>query len=83
MVPGIHRPAAVYVNLAAIKHNLKEEQQQLKPGQKLFAVIKANAYGHGAVKVAQAAIEVGVDGFCVAILDEALELRQADRKSVV
>ena len=83
MVPGIHRPAAVYVNLAAIKHNLKEEQQQLKPGQKLFAVIKANAYGHGAVKVAQAAIEVGVDGFCVAILDEALELRQAGIKAPI
>ena len=77
MVPGIHRPAAVYVNLAAIRQNIKEEIKHLRPDQKLFAVIKANAYGHGAVRVAQEAVKVGVSGFCVAILDEALELRRA------
>ena len=77
MVPGIHRPAAVYVDLAAIRQNIKEEIKHLAPGQKLFAVVKANAYGHGAVRVAQEAVKVGVSGFCVAILDEALELRQA------
>ena len=77
MVPGIHRPAAVCVDLAAIRQNIKEEIKHLAPGQKLFAVVKANAYGHGAVKVAQEAVKAGVSGFCVAILDEALELRQA------
>ena len=77
MVPGIHRPAAVYVDLAAIRQNIKEEIKHLRPDQKLFAVIKANAYGHGAVRVAQEAVKVGVSGFCVAILDEALELRRA------
>ena len=77
MVPGIHRPAAVYVNLAAIRQNIKEEIKHLRPDQKLFAVVKANAYGHGAVRVAQEAVKVGVSGFCVAILDEALELRRA------
>ena len=77
MVPGIHRPAAVCVDLAAIRQNIKEEIKHLAPGQKLFAVVKANAYGHGAVKVAQEAAKAGVSGFCVAILDEALELRQA------
>ena len=77
MVPGIHRPAAVYVDLAAIRQNIKEEIKHLRPDQKLFAVVKANAYGHGAVRVAQEAVKVGVSGFCVAILDEALELRRA------
>ncbi|RVU70700.1 MULTISPECIES: alanine racemase [Lactobacillus] len=78
MIAGIHRPAVVRVNLGAIKANISNEKKHLLPGQKLFAVVKANAYGHGAVAVAKAAEEVGVDGFCVAILDEALELRQAD-----
>lgn len=77
MVPGIHRPAAVYVDLSAIKQNIEQELNHLEPGQKLFAVIKANAYGHGAVKIAQLAAKNGVSGFCVAILDEALELRRA------
>ena len=77
MIPGIHRPAAVYVDLAAIRQNIKEEIIHLRPDQKLFAVVKANAYGHGAVRVAQEAVKVGVSGFCVAILDEALELRRA------
>lgn len=83
MVPGIHRPAAVYVDLGAIKHNIKEELKHLEPGQQLFAVLKANAYGHGAVKIAQVAIKEGVSGFCVAILDEALELRQAGIKAPI
>ena len=77
MVPGIQRPAAVYVDLAAIRQNIKEEIKHLRPEQKLFAVVKANAYGHGAVRVAQEAVKVGVSGFCVAILDEALELRRS------
>ena len=77
MVPGIHRPAAVYVDLAAIRQNIKEEIKHLRPKQKLFAVVKANAYGHGAVRIAREAVKVGASGFCVAILDEAIELRQA------
>ncbi|MDF7672592.1 alanine racemase [Lactobacillus sp. ESL0701] len=77
MVPGIHRPAAVRVDLDAIRQNIKQELNHLEPGQKLFAVVKANAYGHGAVKVAQVAAKAGAAGFCVAILDEALELRRA------
>lgn len=77
MVPGIHRPAAVRVDLGAIRQNIEQELKHLKKGQKLFAVVKANAYGHGAVKVAEVAEKVGASGFCVAILDEALELRHA------
>ena len=43
---------------------------------KTFAVVKANAYGHGTVEVAKH-VSKQVDGFCVSNLDEALELRQA------
>lgn len=78
MIAGIHRPAVVKVNLSAIKQNIENEEKHLQPGQKLFAVVKANAYGHGAVKVAKTAAKAGVGGFCVAILDEALELREHD-----
>lgn len=77
MVPAIHRPAEVEVDLLAIKKNLQEEKAHLKLGQKLFAVVKANAYGHGAVKVAKMAARNGADGFCVAVLDEAFELRDS------
>lgn len=78
MIAGIHRPAVVKVNLNAIKQNIENEEKHLQPGQQLFAVVKANAYGHGAVRVAQTAVKAGASGFCVAILDEALELRQHD-----
>ena len=79
MVPGYHRPAAVKVNLGAIRRNLENEMEHyLDPGQKMLAVVKANAYGHGAVEVAKVAEEVGAAGFCVAVLDEGLQLRHAD-----
>ncbi|GFZ26836.1 alanine racemase [Lactobacillus corticis] len=78
MVPGLHRPAYVQVDLGAIKQNIVNEMKHLAPGQKLFAVVKANAYGHGSVPVAKTALAAGASGFCVAILDEALELRRAN-----
>ena len=70
MVPGIHRPAVVKVNLGAIKRNIENEMQHLEPGQTMLAVVKANGYGHGAVEVAKVADQVATAGFCVAILDE-------------
>ncbi len=78
MIAGIHRPAVVKVNLGAIKQNIENEKKHLKAGQKILAVIKANAYGHGAIPVAKTALKAGVSGFCVAILDEGLELRRHD-----
>lgn len=77
MITGVHRPAAIQVNLGAIRQNIENEMKHLLPGQKLFAVVKANAYGHGAIAVARVAEEAGASGFCVAILDEALQLREA------
>lgn len=61
----------------AIKQNVQNEIKHLDEGQQLWAVVKANAYGHGAVPVANTALRAGATGFCVATLDEALQLREA------
>lgn len=65
------------VDLGAIAANLLHVQSRLAPGVRLFAVVKANAYGHGAVPVARACERAGADGLCVALPQEALELRRA------
>ena len=68
------RPARALINLEALRHNYRFAKQA--HGARVFAVIKANAYGHGAVQCAQA-LSGEADGFAVAILEEALELRAA------
>lgn len=77
MISAQLRDAAMVVDLKALKHNIKQQQAALPAGSRILAVVKADAYGHGAVPVAHAAKEAGVDGFCVAMLDEGLELRNA------
>lgn len=76
MIIGKHRETYATVDLNAIKHNLKIERQRMEPEQNLFAVVKADAYGHGLIPVAVAAQEAGVDGFCVAVIDEGVALRE-------
>lgn len=76
MKTSYHRPSRVIVNLAHIRHNILTVASRLRPEQKKYAVVKANAYGHGAVAVAQAIQDV-VDGYCVSNIDEGLELREA------
>jgi alanine racemase len=68
------RPAIAHIRLDAFRHNY--QLAKTMHGGKALAVIKANAYGHGAVQCAQA-IENEADGFAVACLEEALQLRQA------
>lgn len=65
------------ISLNAIKHNIAEIRKLLAPSVRFMAVVKANAYGHGAVAVARAAVEAGADFLAVANLKEALELREA------
>lgn len=72
-----YRPTWVEVSLDALRHNIQEFRQALPERICLMAVVKADAYGHGAVKVAQEALSCGVDYIGVAFLDEALELRRA------
>lgn len=65
------------ISLEAIKHNISEIKKYVSPTAKFMAVVKANAYGHGAAAVSRAAVEAGVDYLGVANLKEALELRES------
>lgn len=65
------------IDLSAIRHNVSVMRERLAPGVKFLAVVKANAYGHGAAPVARAALEAGADMLAVAIPEEGLELRRA------
>lgn len=68
-------PAAfVHLDLDAIKHNLAQVKCYA-PNNKIMAVIKANAYGHGMTRIAQALDQA--DGFAVARVDEGVRLRKA------
>ena len=68
------RPTFMTIDLAALKHNF-ERIRQLAPKSKIIAMVKANAYGHGIKRVAQALSHA--DAFGVASLDEGLMLRDA------
>lgn len=70
-----HHPTYVRVNLQAIQHNLRRMKQIT--ATPLMAVVKANAYGHGAFEVAHAAVEAGCDWLGVAYASEGIALRRA------
>ncbi len=68
------RPAIAHIRLDAFRHNYRVAKKHY--GGKALAVIKANAYGHGAVHCAKS-IRSEADGFAVACLEEAMQLREA------
>jgi alanine racemase len=70
------RPTYVEVDLAILAENLRLIQQKVAPA-KVMPVVKANAYGHGLVPVAQQMLMSGAEMLSVAILDEGVALRQA------
>ncbi len=70
------------VDLDSICHNISLVKKTLKKGTKLMVIIKADAYGHGAVPVAQA-LDKEVDAYGVAIIEEAMELRDAGIKKPI
>jgi len=72
-----YRGTYVLIDLDAIRNNLRKVRAFLPREVRLLAVVKANAYGHGAVPVARAAIESGADMLGVAIPEEGEELRKA------
>ncbi|MFP3978992.1 alanine racemase [Marinobacter sp. KMM 10035] len=69
------RAATLNIDLDAIAHNYRVAKSQA-PKQKALAVVKANAYGHGAIDVAKK-LESDAPGFAVACIEEAVELRDA------
>jgi alanine racemase len=75
------RPARAVIDLQALRHNY-QLARELAGGARALAVIKADAYGHGAVRCAQT-LEAHADGFAVACIEEALELRAADIRAPI
>ena len=67
----------VEIDLNAIRHNASTVKHRLRPGTRLMAVVKADAYGHGAVQVAKTALNSGAEYLGVATVDEAIALREA------
>lgn len=65
------------IDLAAIQHNLAQVRRYA-PNSRVMAAVKARAYGHGAVPVARALENAGVDALAVACMEEAIQLRQAN-----
>ncbi|MBI5516771.1 MAG: alanine racemase [Deltaproteobacteria bacterium] len=73
------RPTLAEIDLGALRHNLRAVRAQLAGGARwpeVYGVVKADAYGHGAVPCARALQDEGVDGLCVALIEEGLELRE-------
>ncbi|HEY5672659.1 MAG TPA: alanine racemase [Malonomonas sp.] len=70
------RPTWAEIDLDALEHNLRQAQRCCLPQQRILAVVKADAYGHGALPVTRRLVAAGVEDFAVATLDEALELRR-------
>jgi alanine racemase len=75
-VPGSPHRAWVEVDHDAIRANL-EVIRRSAPGAQVIGVVKANAYGHGAVSVARTLVAAGVERLAIATVDEAIELREA------
>jgi alanine racemase len=65
------------IDLSAIRHNLRLVRQHVGPTVAVLAVVKANAYGHGATEVAKAVLAAGALGCAVGNLAEAIALRHA------
>ncbi|BAF58841.1 alanine racemase [Pelotomaculum thermopropionicum SI] len=70
-------PVWAEINLRAIAHNIREIRRVTEPGAKVMAVVKANAYGHGAEEVSQTALAGGAEWLGVARVAEGVSLRQA------
>ena len=75
------RPTRAVIDLQALRHNY-QLAQSLAPDSKTMPMVKANAYGHGAVKVSQALSDIA-PAFGVACIEEALELRSAGIKQPI
>jgi alanine racemase len=83
-MPDNHgRPTVAEVSLAALRHNCRRVRDLIEPGVAVLAVVKADAYGHGAVPAARAFVEAGAWGLGVSNIAEGVELRRAGLASPV
>ena len=81
-VSNVKRWAWAEVNLSAYIHNIEHLKSLVAPAE-VWAVVKANAYGHGAIAIAKSALVAGASGLCVALASEVAELRDAGVESPV
>ncbi len=78
---NVLRGAWVEIDTEAIRHNIRLAKKAIGPRKQFCAVVKADAYGHGAIPCAKLAIEEGADYLAVATVEEGIELRQAGIKA--
>jgi alanine racemase len=67
--------SVITVDLGAVRHNVAFLRRKLHPGTGFLAAVKADAYGHGGLECARAAVQAGADGAAVATAEEAVALR--------
>lgn len=80
---NIHKDAWVEINLEYLAQNIQEIKKTIPLGKKMMAIVKADAYGHGAQMLAQTMLASGVDAFGVSSIDEGLDLRQLKIKTPI
>lgn len=73
--------SCVEISLDALRHNFAEIRKVTSPGAGILAVVKADAYGHGAYETATTLLECGAAGLCLATIDEAVDLRRRGIKA--
>ena len=71
------RPTWLEIDLSVLSSNVRELRRRIGPRRLLYAVVKANAYGHGADLIAASAMRAGADRLAVAAVNEAVALRRA------
>ncbi len=72
-----YRQTYADINLSAIRHNIREHQKRIPDSAHIMAIVKADGYGHGAVPVLEAALKEQVTWAGIALVEEAIELRDA------
>ena len=78
-----HSPTVATIDLGALAHNLGQVRRRLEPYCQIIAIVKADAYGHGAAAIANALAAQAVARFGVATLDEGIALREAGIRSSI
>ena len=80
---NIHKDAWVEINLDSLAQNITEIKKFIPEDKKFMAIVKADAYGHGACMIAKTMLASGVDAFGVSSVDEGLDLRNAKIKAPI
>ena len=65
------------IDLSSLTHNLSQIRERLSPQSHIMAVVKANAYGHGAIEVSRGLLASGIGRLAVASVQEGIALREA------